>query len=261
MRLRIFAGPNGSGKSTIINAVRHFKIKGIPVDFGIYVNADDIAKNLRSKYVSFGTYRLKVSREEFEQVVANSGLLSKEFSIEDFQNCYILEKNRIYLQDHLADERLAQIIADYLRKRLLRDRKKFSFETVFSHHSKLDIIKEASEAGYKVYLYFVSTEDPEINVFRVQQVRVKEGGHNVPTNKIVDRYYRSLDFLFEAAQLVYQSYFFDNSYEGKDFQLFAHFKKKTDGTKKWDKIDKDFVPHWFVKYYSSKVLIPKKRKK
>jgi len=40
-RLRIFAGPNGSGKSTIVNIV-----KEQAVDFGVYVNADDIKTEL-----------------------------------------------------------------------------------------------------------------------------------------------------------------------------------------------------------------------
>lgn len=40
-RLRIFAGPNGSGKSTIIHIV-----KDAGIDLGMYVNADDINKEL-----------------------------------------------------------------------------------------------------------------------------------------------------------------------------------------------------------------------
>ena len=120
---------------------------------------------------------------------------------------------------------MAQIIADYLRKKLLSGREKFSFETVFSHPSKLDIMRQAAEAGYKVYLYFVSTESPTINIFRVA-ARAEQGGHDVPPDKIKSRYYRSLDLLYEASQLVYQAYFFDNSKEGADFSMFAHFKKR-----------------------------------
>ena len=114
-------------------------------------------------------------------------------------------------------------------------------------------MKSAIEAGYKVYLYFVSTESPEINKFRVKKVRVEEGGHDVPEAKIESRYYRSLDFLYEAAQLSYQTFFFDNSRDGEGFKLFAHFKKHG-GEKKWDAIDNSIVPRWFIKYYSKKVL-------
>lgn len=134
----------------------------------------------------------------------------------------------------------------------MKERKKFSFETVFSHSSKIEIIENAIKAGYKVYLYFVSTESPEINKYRVKKVRVEEGGHDVPEDKIVSRYYRSLDFLYVAAQLSYQTFFFDNSRDGEGFKLFAHFKI-VGGAKKWDKIDYTIVPRWFKKYYSDKI--------
>ena len=46
LRLRIFAGPNGSGKTTIINSVRAAKVNDKPIDFGNYINADDITRDL-----------------------------------------------------------------------------------------------------------------------------------------------------------------------------------------------------------------------
>ena len=107
-------------------------------------------------------------------------------------------------------------------------------------------------AGYKVYLYFVSTESPEINKYRVG-LRVSKGGHHVDPNKITQRYYRSLDLLFDAAQLSYQAYFFDNSTDGKEpAKWFAHFKL-IKGKKKWDDINPKDVPEWFKTYYSAKV--------
>ncbi len=251
--MRVFAGPNGSGKSTIINAVRKSKVKGIPVDFGIYINADDIAKRLRKGKVTFKQYRVSVKEQEFLKIVSESGLLNKEFTLTAFKKSYSLKDNQLILLNEKADERIAQIIADFLRKKLLLEKRKFSFETVFSHTSKIEIMKSAIEAGYKVYLYFVSTESPEINKFRVKKVRVEEGGHDVPEAKIESRYYRSLDFLYEAAQLSYQTFFFDNSRDGEGFRLFAHFKKLRE-VKKWDAIDNSIVPRWFIKYYSKKVL-------
>ena len=81
-------------------------------------------------------------------------------------------------------------------------------------------------------------------------MRKDKGGHDVPAEKIKSRYERSLNLMFDAAQLAHQAYFFDNSKEQP--QLFAHFKaiKKE---KKWDKIDMKEVPEWFIKYYSNKV--------
>lgn len=97
-----------------------------------------------------------------------SGLISDQFNETSVEKSYSIRKNILKLKDKSADERMAQIIADFLRKRLLQEKKRFSFETVFSHPSKLDIMRKAREEGYKVYLYFVSTESPVINKFRVQ---------------------------------------------------------------------------------------------
>jgi predicted ABC-type ATPase len=199
LRLRIFAGPNGSGKSTIIQAVKNYKVKEVPVDFGIYINADDIAVALRDNKFSFDKYKVKVKDQDFVKIVLASGLINEKFPESTFKKSYKIVNNKIELLDKKSDERLAQILADFLRKKLLSERKKISFETVFSHPSKLEIMKEAAAMGYKVYLYFVSTEDPEINKFRVK-IRAQQGGHDVPPNLIESRYFRSLALLYEAAQ-------------------------------------------------------------
>ena len=251
LRLRVFAGPNGSGKSTVINYVRNVKVNGRGIDFGYYINADDIAKQLRSDSFTFNPFRIKTVNKEFQTIALTSGLINDDFTEKQFIRSYTLMSNKIRLKTIESDERLAQVIADYLRKKLLKEKRKFSFETVFSHHSKLDIMREAVAAGYKVYLYFVSTESPEINKFRVE-TRKREGGHDVLPDKIVSRYYRSLDFLYEACQLAYQVFFFDNSVDGLDSVMFAHFKKEKN-KKKWELSDKKDVPHWFMKYYSDKI--------
>ena len=251
LRLRVFAGPNGSGKSTVIQFVKEQKVNGRKIDFGTYLNADDIAKKLREESVSFSDYNISASNKEFVAIALASGLIGNEFTDVSFKRAFSLRNNVVRLKDRDADERLSQIIADFLRKKVLQNRKKFSFETVFSHPSKLDIMREAVDNGYKVYLYFVSTENPEINKFRVASRKTK-GGHDVPNDKIESRYYRSLDLLFEAAQIAYQAFFFDNSDNGRDFKLFAHFKKNG-VKKKWDRINKKDVPNWFKEYYSAKV--------
>ncbi len=252
-RIRIFAGPNGSGKSTVIQTVRNKKINGRNIDFGYYVNADDIASALGNQGFSFSGYYLKeLSQELFTDIALSSGLIDNAFPKARFLASFTFRGKKIISQDSTAIERLAQVIADFLRKRLLAERKKFSFETVFSHHGKLEFMQEASQVGYKVYLYFVATESPEINIARVK-ARVEKGGHDVPTDKIRSRYDRSLSLLYEAAQMAYQVFFFDNSGEEQDASLFAHFKRAR-GKKKWDKnlIDKE-IPEWFITYYSNKI--------
>ena len=110
-------------------------------------------------------------------------------------------------------------------------------------------MRRAAEAGYKVYLYFVATEDPEINQYRVR-LRTKQNGHDVPPDKIIRRYYRSLELLYEATQMCYQAFFFDNSMD--EYSLVAHFKKSDNGKKQWDKLNKKNIPLWFKEYYLNK---------
>ena len=260
-RMRVFAGPNGSGKSSIIKSILNTKVKeGKTLDFGIYINADDLAVSLHDKGCFFSTYKVNVSIDEFLNTANDSGLVNNKFSSERLRKCIILKNNQltinkkeaVKLDDHPV-ERIAQISADFLRKKLLSEGKKFSFETVFSHQSKVDIIKQAKENGYKVYLYFVSTEHPRINVYRVKIVRVGENGHDVDKDLIISRYYRSMNLMYNAAQHSYQAYFFDNSVNGSNHTMFAHFKINSDGKKQWDDFNKLEIPNWFKEYYSAKI--------
>ena len=111
-------------------------------------------------------------------------------------------------------------------------------------------MRQAANSGYKVYLYFVCTESPEINKFRVKEIRVKKSGHDVPADKIESRYNRSLELMFDAAQLADEAYFFDNS--GWEFNLFAQ-ARKSNGKIELDVMDIPKVPEWFRKYYLAKV--------
>jgi predicted ABC-type ATPase len=249
LRMRVFAGPNGSGKSTVIKSVRNYNTESGKIDFGYYVNADELAKELTKGKFRFSKYKVRTNRSEFLKLAKSSGLLGKEFSQARFTSAFTLHNDRIRIRTVKHTERIAQILADFLRKKLLEAQQKFSFETVFSHHSKLDIMREAKQHGYKVYLYFVATNSPDINKDRVA-IRVKQGGHDVPSNKIESRYYRSLEQLFDAAQICYQCFFFDNS--GDRPVLFARFKQ-INGKKIWKKIKQKDVPDWFIRYYADKV--------
>jgi predicted ABC-type ATPase len=101
-------------------------------------------------------------------------------------------------------------IAEEQRQQFLVNQQSFAFETVMSHPSKLLLLEQAQALGYEVNLFFVATKNPLINVGRVQE-RVIEGGHNVPTNKIVERYYRSLALLPAAIERSSFVAIFDNT--------------------------------------------------
>lgn len=109
-----------------------------------------------------------------------------------------------------ARSKQAQAIADFQRDRCLANGLNFSFETVMSHPGKVDFMIRADDAGYDVTMFFVCTSDPEINVRRVEN-RVAGGGHDVPHERIVARYWRTLGLLSLAALVARRTVVFDNS--------------------------------------------------
>lgn len=218
------------------------------IDFGIYINADDITVLLKQGKFSFDAYEIQFLREPFLNFAEGSGLLTEDLTREVLAKSFIVRKNHFLLKKQGNLPKTAQLLARYLREIMLEKKRRFSFETVFSHESNLDIMRRAAESGYKVYLYFVSTESPEINKYRVK-LRVSQNGHDVPEELIVPRYYRSLNLLYEAAEIAYQCFFFDNS--GETYTLVNHFKV-IGGKKVWDTRSKKYFTAWFKKYYWKK---------
>lgn len=139
----------------------------------------------------------------------------------------------------------ASVAADCLRQKLVLARQTLTFETVMSSSDKINFFAAAQNAGYRIYLYFVATKNPLINISRVRN-RVIEGGHDVPVDKIKARFYRSLDLLWEAIQHANRAYIFDNS--AKRAELIAEI---TDA--ETIEIKTDFVPAWFKKYILDKI--------
>ena len=95
----------------------------------------------------------------------------------------------------------------------------FAFETVFSHwkllpdgshDSKYKTIKELQDSGYFVVLLFVGLANAQTSVLRVA-TRVAKGGHEVPENKLMERFARTQKAIAHAAPLADMTLMFDNS--------------------------------------------------
>lgn len=102
----------------------------------------------------------------------------------------------------------ARIAAD-TRTKLIELGASFIAETVFSHPAKLDLIDSARRAGYTVVLHVVLIPE-ELAVERVRY-RVRAGGHQVPEEKIRQRYQRLWELVATAAGRAGSSTFYDNS--------------------------------------------------
>lgn len=116
-------------------------------------------------------------------------------------------------------------LAERRREELLRDRKSFVAETVFSHQSKVDLIRRASQAGYVVVLHIVIVPE-DFAVARVED-RVANGGHSVPEDKIRSRHRRLWGHLAEAIGIADEARVYDNTSARKPFKPAALFRNGT----------------------------------
>ena len=106
----------------------------------------------------------------------------------------------------------AAAFVDKKRYASIANRKDFTFETVLSSKYKLDILEKAKAEGYFIKCVFVLTVDPLINVARVES-RVAAGGHNVDRDKIVTRYFKSLNNIKRLMELCDILHVYDNTKE------------------------------------------------
>ncbi len=72
----------------------------------------------------------------------------------------------------------------------------FAIETTLTTRSYVSLIQKAKKLGYKVSLIYIWLSSPQLAIERVAE-RVKNGGHNIPTDVIERRYYRGVKNLFE----------------------------------------------------------------
>ncbi len=232
-RLRMFAGPNGSGKSTIKDVINEELL-------GIYINPDEIEKEIKENgFLEFSNYGFETNENEVLDFFNNSILLKSVDLLEE-ASCLKYNDDKLIFSNVNVNSYFASVCADFIRKKLLEARISFTFETVMSSYDKLELLKLAKKLGYRNYLYYVATSDPIINISRVKN-RVAFRGHDVPEDKIINRYYRSLDYLKAAVKLSDRAYIFDNSSYEKTWIC-----EITDGTQVDMKVD--IAPKWVYEY-------------
>ena len=241
--LRVFAGPNGSGKSTLYEAIK----KKNNIHLGCFVNSDEIEKTLKDHgYIDLTTFELEcrpVDWSNFAKTKDAKTLLETAKS-NTISITIHLTDNKLFCDSRSFSSYYAAYISSFIRHQLLKKKKSFTFETVMSHSSKLNELKLSNKKGYRNYLYFICTDDPEINVSRVAN-RTDKGGHKVSKKAIINRYPKTLENLYEAIKLSRRAYLFDNS-SNTPLKLIAETYNNQ------LKIHTDQLPNWFYKYVLTK---------
>ena len=106
----------------------------------------------------------------------------------------------------------AAIEAENRRREAIKARRSFAMETVMSTPRKIDLMIEAKNMGYMVHLEYVVIQEPRVNVRRVQ-TRAAKGGHDVPPDKIISRYGRSIALLPKAFEISDTARIWNNSFK------------------------------------------------
>jgi len=131
----------------------------------------------------------------------------------------------ILAQELEIDAYTAASVAGTIRQGFVENKTSFIFETVFSDPvgEKLRFFEDAVTAGYTVLLCFIRISNALISDERVT-MRVHKGGHDVPIEKLKERFPRTLQNLRLAIQRLPQIIVYDNDDLSNPFQQVAVFE-------------------------------------
>lgn len=122
--------------------------------------------------------------------------------------------------DAFVDRTKKDVVSEYkywmdkcaeMRKIHAQRGKPFIVETVLSDSRKIEEFKEYKKLyNAEIEVIYIITGTPKINIERVQK-RVSEGGHDVPIDKIVSRWGKSIGNLIEINKIADKITIYDNS--------------------------------------------------
>jgi len=111
-------------------------------------------------------------------------------------------------------------------------------ETTLSGRFALEVMRNARARGYEIELIFIGTSDVTINLARIE-IRVANGGHNVPEADVRRRYQRSFNNLGTAISLADRVLIIDNSGDSPQLLIIMESGKRT---------IKTALPEWAKQY-------------
>jgi predicted ABC-type ATPase len=117
-------------------------------------------------------------------------------------------------------------IANSLRHELVKQRESFVFETVFSDPvgDKVAFLKDAAATGYCVVLCYIGISTAKVSEERVA-MRISQGGHDVPAEKLETRFPRILANLQTAIKELPLVLVFDNEDISNPYRKVAEFRQ------------------------------------
>lgn len=153
--LLLLAGPNGAGKSTLIQSVR--EELGIPDYTSLNADERTLQKVILAGFVGFDDPRM---------------------GLDVLKQLFIESANEVH-QETLE---------------LLRSGRNVCLETVLSTDKYCALVEEVLRDSGAFEMFFVALNSPELSGKRVK-IRVRKFGHDVPAERLRERWQRSLAFL------------------------------------------------------------------
>jgi predicted ABC-type ATPase len=121
---------------------------------------------------------------------AAPSLLQYGLNIPDFVNADEIARGLSPLDPERTALAAGRLMLERMRE-LTRSRRSFAFETTCSGRAYLQMLKQCKADGWRVTLVYLWLKSPEDAVERVAR-RVRQGGHNIPTDVVIRRYWAGL---------------------------------------------------------------------
>ncbi len=145
------------------------------------------------------------------KTTASFTILPEIIECKEFVNADEIAKGLSPFQPEKVSFEAGRIMLNRINE-LLREHESFAFETTLSTKSYKNKVLKAKQMGYTVTLLFFWLNNVELAKERVK-TRVKEGGHDIPSDVIQRRYFKGIKNLFEIyMEIVNGALIFDNSY-------------------------------------------------
>ncbi len=99
-----------------------------------------------------------------------------------------------------------------LLEEAIEERKDYRFETMLGGRTITRLLQEAARGQHRLHIWFCGLESPDLHLRRVR-ARVMRGGHDIPEEKIRERWNSSRENLIRLLPHIHHLRVYDNSTE------------------------------------------------
>jgi predicted ABC-type ATPase len=141
-------------------------------------------------------------------------LLPRKLRIREFVNADEIAQGLSPFNGEGAALAAGRLMIERMRN-LVREGQSFAFETTCSGRGYAGLLRRCKAEGWRVTLLFLWLPSPQIALDRVAR-RVRGGGHAIPSNAVIRRYWAGLSNLRDLyLPLADVAAIYDNSDEGR----------------------------------------------